>query len=1366
MSTPPSVTEMPASCYRMSGLAWVLCLTFFLLTQAKELRVSPSGCEPLEGSASGIGEVGLQPILTTLDTALQMVESDTVLYLESGLHCIGSFVLLQGWQNISLIGESDNVVLTCKESLGLAFVNVTDLRLENFRITGCKLSLSGLSESVSLLKEFVDLFIEIPEGVRVALFLGHVQNLWMERVNITNTPGFGMVGINVMGESRVSNSIFSGNAHTDPECTYYRNLSLTTTVPGSQFGGGAYFLYQDYLPTLSTTPEQPSLEIDKTAFYDNSDCSIAIHISIGYKDSEAYQEIGYTIGGGGGLTVMLAQLGYGVDVTVSNTDMVNNIARFGSGAAIVVFAGVTNSHVLFKGNCTYISNGFSSLDFFTAVTNGTYASGGGALAVFLDATLPNLAQQTSPQQRNVSVQVVDGIFTENAAYVGGAVIVYSFFTSTANRPEDALQLRFTQCVFFKNAATLGTSIWVDELKSSARFQIGLQVELKDIIAVDNVGAQDNTRLTRRVQDNAAVIDVRAVNLTITGQCVYIANNSATAMQAVGSLIGVLGSTVVIERNTGVYGGGFNILQMSYLIIMPDSNLSVVNNTARIQGGAFYVNLLGSNPEIFNEGCFLYFGYRQFSACLNCSNFNDTNFHISVTGNSAQKGSTVYGSTLKSCPWARELYFNNYDGEVVFDVLSTQFPERFSFVPEPVTRQQVITSPERLEIGGQIETQEVYTVAPGESIDLLISAKDGFNQTISTVIAAYVVSSSAISGNNDTGAPATATATVGSDGFAVLGDKPTSTAFTLLSPLNQKATIGLYSVEALGAVQATFDVTVETCPLGFVFNRTGLSCACIHELLEEGIDCSVEQLLIIVPDGRWVGPVGENDDRLVIEDCIATYCVSGTKTIDVRREGYEVQCAEDSNRGGLLCGRCRTGYSTVLGSDRCLKCSNYTISLIVLFLLLGILLVVFISYFRITITGGFLNGALFYSNLVNLFEPVLTPVGAYDGRLALTSFLSLNLGVETCFYDTMDALQKIWWQLSFPLYLHIVMIAITLFARRCKWKREAGSSTIQAFVTLSILCYVSVVLSCVELLGAIEVRTVSGDTLTRWIVDPTVVYFEGAHGFLTFVAIVLLIVYIIPLPLLLLFPKQLYSIRYLKLFKPFYDAFWEPFKPQFRFWLGFRLMFRWIPLVMFYLVPFPTDAFVTALALLLLLYAQLMFQPFKSPWVNHLDNLFLLNLVVLFFGAVFFEADDAEEQLTAFSTFFVTLAYIGFAAILIYHIIIRYRTLREGVQKCFKRGEEKVVVTVLTSAPEPEALETQEGQEFVTIDTNITSDTTQTDRGSVVRVNFSVLREPLLEEGSLVLVPVSSPTEEAPTKTKLTPASKDDSKSKRKAKKSK
>jgi len=74
-----------------------------------------------------------------------------------------------------------------------------------------------------------------------------------------------------------------------------------------------------------------------------------------------------------------------------------------------------------------------------------------------------------------------------------------------------------------------------------------------------------------------------------------------------------------------------------------------------------------------------------------------------------------------------------------------------------------------------------------------------------------------------------------------------------------------------------------------------------------------------------------------------------------------QCA--FNRTGILCGACPEGLSVVLGSSRCLTCSNFYLVLLIPFALAGLLLVFFLTVCNLTVSVGTINGLILYANIV-------------------------------------------------------------------------------------------------------------------------------------------------------------------------------------------------------------------------------------------------------------------------------------------------------------------------------------------------------------------------------------------------------------------
>ena len=1312
------------------------------VVSGRETVVSPTtgpGCQQdtPTGSGSFVGSASFDCI--SLSDALRTVSSNATLYLDPGTHHIDQFTRVYGLHDVSIIGAGGGggrieAVITCADTVGLAFVKITNLTIQNVRIEGCGLTGQNLTKTLDLLHGVVENFFEVPSEATIAVLLGHVENLTMQHTVVTNTSGLGLVGINVIGTSYISQVNFTFNIRPS-NCTLFNNsIREPTTDPvavGERIGGGAYFLYQDYSPAYQNVyhDQQYSLNIDRTNFIKNSECTFLVYVELSFRDSRALQEIGYTIGGAGGLGLMLAQLHYGVEITTTSAMIQNNTAVFGSGVHVGIFSGVRNSHVIF-GNCKFIENGVSN---DMLISPGMFSAGGGGLALINDLTRPEgMGNVASFHDRNLVVNISDSNFTENGVQAGGGAYILSAYTSPVRDNTDALGLNFVNCIFERNSALLGSALEVFEFKLNGR-DIGMQLRLYNVMVIRNRVVPVNSDFSVSLSDNSAIIDIRNSNVTIYGNST-ISYNVGTALHAEQSVVGIAGTTT-FEKNTGIYGGAMRLIRNSYLIMTRGARLYLRENIGRVLGGALYIDFLGGQSAAFSfDDCFLYFSYDDFRICDDCSDLNSTEIYIEFLDNIAPFGSIVYGSALQNCPWAVPLH-QRYNRMSTFDIIHQYYPNIINFNSRKLNGvDNVITAPRLLSVKDQ---QSTYFVAPGEEFNLAVSAIDGFIQNIPTVVSSYVISDQRLILQNITAS------VVGSNGFASLSGTDASTVpARIFGPENQTLTLVIFSTGLDSHnVQTQISLELGSCGSGFTYNDTTLRCECSVYLTSANIMCDITNHTLIVPNDLWIGPVTSGGD-LAVSRCLNGYCQPGTRYVSVRNGSvnYDVQCDPDLNRVGILCGSCQDGYSIALGSDRCLQCSNSYVILFFVFALLGIFLIFSISYLRITITAGYLNGALFYANIVSLYGGILVPTSASGGRFVLASLLTLNLGIQTCLHDGLTSLERVWWQLSFPLYLFILMILTTLLVRYCKcfkFSRGAGLSTIQAFATLMIMCYVSVLQSCVELLGAVNISTENGDSLLRWVVNPTVPYFVNAHGFLAFIACVLIVIYIIPLPLFLLSPWLVNRIRYLNKFKPFYDVFWNPFEPQFRFWLGLRLIFRWVPFALIYFADSPDNTFVTLIFLAVLNFLQLTLRPFTGRRRNALDGYFLLNLIILFSGSVYFNAvaeshsgttrEKVLEQHTVFSTVFITFGYLGFVVVFIYHIFNRFPKLKNALHTIYKNRSGKKVQKIFVpqnfeTGEEPQA-ELSRSAEYLTAS-----------KKHPPAVTVSELREPLLDlEGSIQIV---------------------------------
>ena len=115
------------------------------------------------------------------------------------------------------------------------------------------------------------------------------------------------------------------------------------------------------------------------------------------------------------------------------------------------------------------------------------------------------------------------------------------------------------------------------------------------------------------------------------------------------------------------------------------------------------------------------------------------------------------------------------------------------------------------------------------------------------------------------------------------------------------------------------IEVQFCPLGFVFNFVSQTCICHPKLLENGINCSIDTQTVSRDNSIWINATYLNDTYtlvLVHNHCPFDYCKD--QSIQLNMEHPDEQCA--FSRSGVLCGSCQQNLSQVLGTSNCRECS--------------------------------------------------------------------------------------------------------------------------------------------------------------------------------------------------------------------------------------------------------------------------------------------------------------------------------------------------------------------------------------------------------------------------------------------------------------
>jgi predicted outer membrane repeat protein len=1038
----------------------------------------------------------------------------------------------------------------------------------------------------------------------------------------------------------------------------------------------------------------------------------------------------------------------------------NNTASYGGGANAEIFTAVFDSHITFE-DCNFIKNGITG----DLVLNNDYVTAGSGLLFITDILQPtfNRSVDIVPETEHVpcTLSISGTNFTENRGFSGGAILIISLYAPLLGGTLQE-ELHISSCRFVSNFGVLGAAVFAQEWKQST-LQRGLDIIFHNVTFDNNTvySLSDHTTSIK----TSAVIELITLNVTFSGDSV-IANSTGTGLQATSSVLIVM-DNLTFYNNSGSYGGALRLETGTLMVLRNNTNVNFSKNTGAVYGGAIYSSTVASLPSISQVDCSIFFGHLNllcFSTVhSDCDDITEYNTNVIFEGNTAPLGSMIYGTTLETCPWALELK-NKYEFQnsnlSLLELLANEsrwdessFSSPFVFDKPPNNATQVSTGTARI-----VVNQAEISAIPGETITIGIQTLDKFNRSVPTVLTSQPSSDARkehvytlVGGGNyfllqQSNDPGNLTMEAN---ITVYGDEDVDS-----------LSVSLFSLVSFSQSEITINVT--SCLDGFTYDNNSHSCECSDLINAQNsrIECGHHDFTLHVSQDRWVG-LGPNDE-LIVADCHFDYCLGGTRII--KPPDFDKQCQEGYNRSGIVCGKCADGYSTVFGSNRCLKCSNEYISMIILFALLGIALVSAISFLQITISEGYLNGMLFYANVLNLYLPLLTKSGSNIVHIFfLVSLLNLNLGFESCFYDGMNGLARTGLNLVFPFYIFSLMFIIILLLkwsnRFSNWFTRNGFSATKVFVTLLVMSYSSLLETCIEILG-VDTISESNHTHIQWRIDNNQRYFHGSHAFLGLVAIIL-IIFLLPIPFLLLFEGRIFKFRIFYRYKPLYDAVWAPFKPKFRFWVGLRLILRGLPFIFVNVMPHPLNILFLATFLVALLWIQGMLQPFRGFARNAFDTFFIADLLIVILLALYFYIYLAQFEITdnsredaifhqyqvGFYSAVVGVAYIGFLLIIIWHLALRFPRLMKllnSFPRRFKKTasiiSDRKLVAFVHSEHKPTRSEygSLNSEGVTSSDHEQSSDegTAQHyDSDNVVHerknvITYSQWREPLLASGSL------------------------------------
>ena len=755
-------------------------------------------------------------------------------------------------------------------------------------------------------------------------------------------------------------------------------------------------------------------------------------------------------------------------------------------------------------------------------------------------------------------------------------------------------------------------------------QYGILIQLSETVSntdifLEHIQISNNTFRSERVYGAGLFIGCQKSAYKILFSDINITNNNMGGMYIRNCRVNFGGQPSLIANNSTPYSGG-GINADGTTAIASYVPVQFVNNTAREFGGAIYISARNIDHITLSFA-------NEISWC------SIENLTATFEGNSASiAGDNIYGGEYFDCDW--------YEGnENISDCTKWhQTP------PMPIAH--LMTRPLGVcicSVNGLTDcknmtvSEEIY---PGQSIHLSLATVGMCGEISPGVIAIESKGIDVLLGNS-----AQVTENACSNFTFQLNQNGSNNGEIVLSIKRFDDAIWIKGTSL------HIDVKFLQCPLGL---ELALGVCVCNNIIAYVSQCDVSWVLPIKRTGNvWLYYSHQYNCFVAYQNCPFDYCLKSSD-VSLSLNESDGQCSH--NRSGILCGGCQPGLSLMLGSNQCDVCENKYIILLSAFISAGIGLVAFLLICNLTVSVGSINGLLFYANLIKFNEAFISADGVNIPVLnQFISWLNLDLGIQTCFFNGLDGYWKTWLQFSFPLYIWILIGFIVVGCHYSgRLSRLCGNNAVPVLATLILMSYSKLLRTITNGLMMATIKC-EDKVWNVWSVDGNITYLNGKH-------IPLFVVSVLFLLTSLVYTGLVFSSQWLQFYsgkcctsfrnlivklKPLIDAYTGPYKNKYRFWTGVLLIMRLILIPVFSYttgtLPQLNNYIIAIVSFTLLAFVR---GKYRNKWNTALEFFFLFNLG---FTSIL------PKSVFKFNHFLniasVTLSLLVFLGIVAFHVLI-------------------------------------------------------------------------------------------------------------------
>ena len=808
------------------------------------------------------------------------------------------------------------------------------------------------------------------------------------------------------------------------------------------------------------------------------------------------------------------------------------------------------------------------------------------------------------------------IFIQNSALYGGGILLTRSASLTVNGT----------CTFTNNTANyIGGAMHI--LKSS-------QVTLAG-----------NTKFIHNSAGYGGGMYFQNSSLAITGNT-DLYNNMATnggGVHGTMATITINGSTTFEDNYAMANGGGLSLSSTSQFILAANRTMYFINNHAEQYGGAIYV---ADDPF---EYCTTFDSSTLWGQCffqLQKSAGDSSVMCVIVNNTAGKAGTAVYGGMVDRCMLTS---YSTEPGQV--------FNGTFHITEQNSATTSIIAS-DPYQVcpcsSGQpnCSTYSIsVTVYPGEIFLVRVVAVGQRYGTVPAVVKSSLEDELTKLGSLQAAQSVNNTCTALQYIIYSSSSKETMT-LTAEGPCLEMGK------------PLIINITLLQCPTAFMLSNSTKACTCEKRLQKYTNKCNITSRKIDRDSEFWVGRDSGLGGTILHPHCPFDYCRSYPVSFALNET--DLQCSYD--RTGLLCGGCQPGLSNVLGSSRCIKCSSAYLSLLIPFALAGIALVAFLLLCNLTVTVGSVNGLIFYANIIAVNRSVFLPSGQENALTIFIAWLNLDMGIETCFYDGMDAYARTWLQFAFPLFVWVLVGTIVILSHYYgAVARMFGRNPIAVLATLFFLSYAKLLRTIIAVFSFTNLEYPDGAEVAVWLYDGNVRYLKGKHIPLFLTALLVLLLLFLPYTLLLLFGQWIQTHSEKRIFswisdyrvKPFLDAYHAPYRNEYRYWPGLLLVFRCVLFLVFAFNilgnPSVNLLAISVCTTVLVIFTRFTGKVYTNRYLDANDASYLLNIGVLAAATFYVRSVGGRQDILVYTS--LSIAFTTFLGILIYHVSAQIRDSR-------------------------------------------------------------------------------------------------------------